>query len=473
MLNYNKLLRMELFKLKVTKNSAIPCGRYCECKYSEYCDRSCGPYNDSSPFKLIELTDEYSKVYEKLSWDVYLDKFKTIFNYNKSFQKIFGKSLFHAAEFLEKIPIYLVDTGISNTNRWDGEKCIHIPSDKRRVSSGLEEFDIDKWLKSKEGEQPSAEDNSHPGITFSERELLAIYINDGSPRIFIWVDKIKDYQWPKNSEALFAFILFHELAHAMMDVTLYGVPSAKDFTERDLPYVFIEESFADALALEMVFDTRCKLEQDYIKEFIENQGTKYSEAVIRLWERNCLDLVSQWMAMKVLFDYDLAHLIRDFWKEKDFKKLTCFESVGHPQWFARKTSLNKWRLTDATSLMPVRGFKEYDSFWSFDENMLCRVRDDSNGYHYGCVNESGAEQIPVEYDHIYSFENGMTIAKKEGNYGAIDLHNNTVIPFNLPYEDVRAFRNGRAAVKNSCGLWGVIDTKGVEIVPCENEKIVL
>lgn len=63
------------------------------------------------------------------------------------------------------------------------------------------------------------------------------------------------------------------------------------------------------------------------------------------------------------------------------------------------------------------------------------VRDDSNGYHYGYVNESGAEQIPDE--------------------------------------DVRAFRNGRAAVKNTCGLWGVIDTKGVEIVPCENEKIVL
>lgn len=69
---------------------------------------------------------------------------------------------------------------------------------------------------------------------------------------------------------------------------------------------------------------RCKLEQDDIKEFIESQGANYSKAVIRLWERDCLDLVSQWMAMKVLFDYDLAHLIYDFWKEKDFNKLTCF-----------------------------------------------------------------------------------------------------------------------------------------------------
>mgnify|MGYP006378904945 FL=1 len=140
-----------------------------------------------------------------------------------------------------------------------------------------------------------------------------------------------------------------------MDVKLYDVKPAKDFTERDVPYVFIEESFADALALKMVFDTRCKLEQDNIKEFIESQGAEYSTAVIRLWERDCLDLVSQWMAMKVLFDYDLAHLIYDFWKDKEFNKLTCFKSIGHPQWFCKKNINKQWILTDATSLMPVQG----------------------------------------------------------------------------------------------------------------------
>ena len=313
---------MELFKLKVNIRSKSP------------------------SFKLIELTDKYSQAYENLDWYAYVDKFETIFNYNESFQEIFGKSLFDAAGFLEKIPIYLVDTKMSNTDQGDG---VHVPSDKRTVYSGQEEFDIDKWLKSKDGEHPSTEEKSS-----RETELLAIYINDGSPRIFIWVDKIIDYQWPNNSEALFAFILFHELAHAMMDVTLYGVPSAKNFTERDVPYVFIEESFADALALKMVYDTRCELEKDNIMKFIESQGAEYSKAVKRLWERDCLDLVSQWMAMKVLFDYDLAHLIHDFWKDKEFNKLTCFLSVGHSQWFAKKTSLNKWKLTDATSLMPVQ-----------------------------------------------------------------------------------------------------------------------
>ena len=43
----------------------------------------------------------------------------------------------------------------------------------------------------------------------------------------------------------------------------------------------------------------------------------------------------------------------------------------------------------------------------------------------------------------------------------------------MPYEDVRAFRDGRAAVKDFSGLWGVIDTEGNEIVPCVNDRIVL
>ena len=320
---------MELFKLKVSNR----------------------PIYD--PFKLIDLTDEYSQALEELDWAAYRSNFETIFNYNKYFQKIFGNKLFNDDEFLEKIPIYLVDTKMSNTKQLygDSKEEIPVPSDKRTV--GLEEFDIDKWLKSKDGEHPSAEEK----LPQKEREteLLAIYINENrSPRIFIWVDKIIAYKWPNNSEALFTFILFHELAHAMMDVTLYRDSSAKNFTEKDVPYVFIEESFADALALKRFYDTRSKLEKGKIMKFIKSQGKEYSEAVIRLWESDCSDLVSQWMAMKVLFDYDLAHLIHDFWKDKDFNKLTCFLSIGHPDWFAKITSLNKWELTDATSLKPVQ-----------------------------------------------------------------------------------------------------------------------
>lgn len=76
-------------------------------------------------------------------------------------------------------------------------------------------------------------------------------------------------------------------------------------------------------------------------------------------------------------------------------------------------------------------------------------------------------------DYIYSFENNITIAKKDGRYGAIDMNNKEVIPFNLPYVDVRGFRDGRASVKDDADQWGVINTKGELIVPCENDTIIL
>jgi len=52
------------------------------------------------------------------------------------------------------------------------------------------------------------------------------------------------------------------------------------------------------------------------------------------------------------------------------------------------------------------------------------------------------------------------------------LNNNAVIPFGLPYEDVRGFRDGRASVRDASGKWGVIDTEGKLVVPCTNDSIV-
>lgn len=93
------------------------------------------------------------------------------------------------------------------------------------------------------------------------------------------------------------------------------------------------------------------------------------------------------------------------------------------------------------------------------------------GYLYGYVNEQGVEQIPIEYEYIYSIEDGITIAKKNGIYGAVDINNNIIFPLGL-YAEVRSFRNGRAAVKDHHGKWGVIDTKGNLIVPCTSDRIV-
>lgn len=78
-------------------------------------------------------------------------------------------------------------------------------------------------------------------------------------------------------------------------------------------------------------------------------------------------------------------------------ELYFVESVGHEGWIAIKDHHNKWGIMEISSQQMVNGFNKYDSFWSFNENGLCMVRNDTlDGYLYGYVNLQGVEQIPVE-----------------------------------------------------------------------------
>ena len=93
------------------------------------------------------------------------------------------------------------------------------------------------------------------------------------------------------------------------------------------------------------------------------------------------------MYVKLLFNYDIACLLRDFWKYKRFNDINYFESVGRKGWLVVQDRNKKWCMTDLSTAKPVNGFKKYDSFWSFDEYGLCMVRLDQHpGYLYGYVN---------------------------------------------------------------------------------------
>lgn len=389
---------------------------------------------------------------------------------------------------LSNVPVFLVESSMANEyiNVPGCECIIRVPYDKT-ISVANGDFDIDEWVNSKEGscDKPIKE---RIGRSMSIVDLLGVYVysdtNDLIPRrIFIWVDKIMEYaenntnktnyskqQVECNAKELFYLVLYHELAHALMDVGLYGKVPAPNFSySEDYPYRFIEEAYANAIALKALLSQKTtlltsseKIAQQFVIDFVKNQGAGYRERWDIYEEQHSLDgLIIQWMYVKLLFNYDVACLLREFWKHKHFSDIDFVESVGHRGWLVVKDRYKKWCMTDMSTLKPVDGFKTYDSFWSFDEYGLCMVRLDQHpGYLYGYVNEQGVEQIPIEYEHIYSFENGITIAKKDGRYGAVDLGNNIVIPFGLPYAEVRGFRNGCAAVKDHHGKWVFIDTKG-------------
>ena len=415
-------------------------------------------------------------------------------------RRMFFDEEYDTESLLSNVPVFLVESSMANEyiNVPGCECIIRVPSDKT-ISVANGDFDIDEWVNSKEGscDKPIKE---RIGRSMSIVDLLGVYVysnvNDLIPRrIFIWMDKIMEYaenntnktnsskqQVECNAKELFYLVLYHELAHALMDVGLYGKVPAPNFSyANDYPYRFIEEAYANAIALEALlsqnttfFTSFQKVAQQFVVDFVKSQGAGYREGWDIYEERHSLDgLIIQWMYVKLLFNYDIACLLSEFWKYKRFHDINYFESVGRKGWLVIQDRYKKWCMTDLSTAKPVNGFKKYDSFWSFDENGLCMVRLDQHPGYYGYVNEQGVEQIPIEYEHIYSFEDGITIAKRDGRYGAVDLENNIVIPFGLPYAEVRAFRNGRAAVKDHHGKWGVIDTKGNLIVPCTRDGIVL
>lgn len=412
-------------------------------------------------------------------------------------RRMFFDEEYDTESLLSNVPVFLVESSMANEyiNVPGCECIIRVPSDKT-ISVANGDFDIDEWLNSKEGscDKPIKE---RIGRSMSIVDLLGVYVysnaNDLIPRrIFIWMDKIMEYaenntnkrnsskqQVEYNAKELFYLVLYHELAHALMDVGLYGKVPAPNFSyANDYPYRFIEEAYANAIALEALlsqnttfFTSSQKAAQQFVIDFVKNQGAGYREGWDIYEERHSLDgLIIQWMYVKLLFNYDIACLLSEFWKYKHFSDIYIVKSVGRKGWLVVQDRNKKWCMTDLSTAKPVNGFKKYDSFWSFDEYGLCMVRLDQHpGYLYGYVNEQGVEQIPIEYEHIYSFEDGITIAKKDGRYGAVDLENNIVIPFGLPYAEVREFNDGKARVKNAAGKWGMIDTKGTLVEPFDKD----
>lgn len=443
--------------------------------------------------KIHDLTrGKYPEIYSSI--DFYSENVEQMAHYSSRFQSLFTNNKNDISALLNNIPVFLVDSSMAN-EYVAVPKCqfsIRVPEDKYSSLVDIEDFDIDKWAASKEGGLSKNDDpRERTSRGFAITDLLGVYMYTGDfdvipRRIFIWMDRILDYvenstkaksNKKANAQALFYLVLYHEMSHALMDVELYGVrPSPKFTYANDYPYRFYEEAYANGLALDILLDKSNPIvlsqhQQSFIEQFVENQGPGYSDG----WELLGPEIteINQWMGIKVVFNFEIVLLLKDMWNDRPFLE-TVFKSVGHDGWIAVKDHYEKWCIIKLPDQSNVAGFKKYDSFWSFDKNGLCMVRlDQEHSYLYGYVNEQGDEQIPVEYDHLYSFENGITIAKKEGRYGAIDMNNQVVIPFNLPYDDVRGFRNGRAAVKNSAGKWGVIDTSGKEIVPCTNDSIVL
>ena len=87
---------------------------------------------------------------------------------------------------------------------------------------------------------------------------------------------------------------------------------------------------------------------------------------------------------------------------------------------------------------------------------------DGKKQRYGLLDSTGKVAIPVKYDEVGGFREGLCKLVLNGKIGFIDKSTKLVIP--MKYEGAYNFSEGLAAVKFN-GKWGFIDSKGKEAIP--------
>lgn len=294
--------------------------------------------------KIFDLTrGKYSKMYFPEDEEFYGKDVAQMLRFSSAFQAQFVHSYIDVSKLLNNIPVFLVETSMSDDYvAVPGCQClIHVPTDQLASLVDNEEFDIDDWASTKEGDKENPQERTSRSISITD--LLGVYVfsdeHDVIPRrIFIWMDKIMKCAEGKphfkekinaNARNLFDLVLFHEMAHALMDVELYGVNPAQYFSyANDYPYRFIEEAYANGIALiikEKVNRFIDWQEKEFIRQFIINQGAGYSKGW-KIYETiNDIGVnISQWMALKVRFNYELALRLRDWWVDREFDDLLFF-----------------------------------------------------------------------------------------------------------------------------------------------------
>lgn len=94
--------------------------------------------------------------------------------------------------------------------------------------------------------------------------------------------------------------------------------------------------------------------------------------------------------------------------------------------------------------------------------------------HWGLINTSGEEIVPLKYNKIGDFSRGMAIAELNGKVGFIDSTGKEVIPLKYDFIQESGFNswlgNRFVSVKLN-KKWGFIDSTGKEVIPVKFDEV--
>lgn len=259
--------------------------------------------------KIFDLTRGEFFLCEDMDESDYVNQLDFMSEASMGFQKRNLQSMIDVSKLLKNIPVFLVKSSMADDYvSIPGCQCIiRVPEDKSMEEDGI-------WDKL--------------GLYDYSSE------NDVIPRrIFIWIDKFRDYVYLFTDikidgidieRILFELTLYHEMAHALMDVELYDVHPAPNFSyAKDYSYRYIEEAFANFVALVALdnsyhtpLDDEQKAQLEFVERFVKSQGPGYSDGW-KLYQDG--SDITFWMEIKEKYDKQLASLIQEFMKTKDFR----------------------------------------------------------------------------------------------------------------------------------------------------------
>lgn len=130
---------------------------------------------------------------------------------------------------------------------------------------------------------------------------------------------------------------------------------------------------------------------------------------------------------------------------------------------------------DTFSLLTIKRFKSKYPNYPFQKELLRDMEFIDSVFlpakgeeGFGYMNTAGILMIPIIYEQVSDFKEGLAVVAKDGKFGVIDHYNRTRIPF--VYDAISDFVNGRAIVELN-GKQGMIHRNGTFVLDCEFEDM--
>ena len=143
---------------------------------------------------------------------------------------------------------------------------------------------------------------------------------------------------------------------------------------------------------------------------------------------------------------------------------------GHAEDFVSGSAVVRYK-TGGYQLIDTSGnalcAEPWDEMETFTANDLIMVR---KGDKYGFINRKGEVAIPLIYDRAQEFGDGLALVKLGEDVFWIDESGTKVLDRPEGYTSY-PFQAGVVSMKNSEGMWGMMDKQGEFVMPCRWENI--